>query len=266
MAEVRPNDQRGGETLKIRALVVEDEESFLGVLIAVLRASMRFTVEPAETGEDAVEAMKKSPFDLVILDHQLPGMSGLNVLQWMYEQKLEIPVIVLTGTGSENIAVEMMKLGAYDYLPKDRFDQQHFPVFAAGVYERFLFRKGKEQSASFELERESSSQTFEMLHQSIYSLTQTANTALATARLVLDESESSIEGMSPSVTRDQLRRNCEEMKQEYETIAMVTKSLIELTRLMFDRFSASRFPHPSSLPGTPEVRDTVPEKLRTKKD
>jgi len=240
MAEARANRNRAEESPKIRALVVEDEESFLGVLTAVLQASMRFTVEPAETGEDAVEAMKKQPFDLVILDHRLPGMSGLNVLQWMHEQKLDIPVIILTGAGSESIAVEMMKLGAYDYLPKEHFDQQHFPVFAAGVYERFLFRQAKEQSASFELGSASSVQTFEMLHQSIYSLTQTVNTALATVRLMLDESETSIDEMSSSGKKDQLRKNCEEMKQEYETISMVTKSFVELTRLMFNRFSAGR--------------------------
>ena len=108
---------------KIRVLIVEDEESFLDVLTKILQSTDRFTVVPFQTGEDALGALTTSQFDVVILDLKLPGMSGLNVLQWIHEQKLDTPVIVLTGTGSEFVAAETMKYGAYDYVTKDDYRQ-----------------------------------------------------------------------------------------------------------------------------------------------
>ena len=68
---------------KIRVLIVEDEESFLEVLINVLRSAKHFNVVPCQTGEAALEALRTSRFDVVVLDYHLPGMSGLNVVQWM---------------------------------------------------------------------------------------------------------------------------------------------------------------------------------------
>ena len=73
------------DSKKIRALVAEDEESFLRVLTAVLEATQRFEVYPCESGDEAVETLKRSQFDVIILDHKMPGMTGLNVLQWLHE-------------------------------------------------------------------------------------------------------------------------------------------------------------------------------------
>lgn len=227
------------ESSKIRALVIEDEESFLGVLTTVLQSTERFIVVPCETGEEAVENLRITQFDLVILDHKLPGMSGLNVLQWMHEQKMEIPVIMLTGAGSENIAVESMKLGAYDYLRKDQFDKHHFPIFAAGVYERYLFHKEKKLRAVLKKDRDRNYPSLEMLEKSIYSLTQNVNTALTAIALMTEDSQTLLERMVPSETKELLQKNYEEMKQEYVTVATVTKSIIELTRLMFSRYAGT---------------------------
>src|SRR5512146_2443903 len=150
-----------------KTLVADDEESFLGVLSSVLQATGQFEVTPCESGELAIRALSEGPFDLVILDHKMPGRSGLNVLQWMHEQKIETPVIILTGAGSENIAVEAMKLGAYDYIRKDQFDRQHFPITAYGAIERFLFRKEKEKREQTLRSHEKTLSSLESIHQTI---------------------------------------------------------------------------------------------------
>lgn len=116
---------------KPRILIAEDEESFLRVLITGLELTDRSIVYACESGDEAVEALKGSKYDVAILDHRMPGMTGLNVLQWMHEQKLDTLSIMLTGAGSENIAVEAMKLGACDHMRKD-----HFPILVQSVYER----------------------------------------------------------------------------------------------------------------------------------
>lgn len=66
----------------------------------------------------------------------------------MYEQKNETPVLMLTAAGTENIAVEAMKLGAYDYIKKDQLDLEHLPINLNGIYERYLFRKERENNQS----------------------------------------------------------------------------------------------------------------------
>jgi len=117
----------------------------------------------------------------------MPGKTGLNVLQWLHEQKLDLPVIMLTGAGSENITVEAMKLGAYDYIRKDQFDIEHFPIVVNGVYERFLFKKEHRELDARERQRNLAS--LELLKNSISSFSQIASTALTTIALLTDESE-----------------------------------------------------------------------------
>ena len=106
---VAPQDLANNDRTGV--LIAEDEGSFLEVPINVLHSAKRFTVVPCQTGEAALEVLRASRFDVEILDHILPGLSGLNILQWMNEQKLDTPVIMLTGTGSEHIAAETINLG-----------------------------------------------------------------------------------------------------------------------------------------------------------
>jgi CheY-like chemotaxis protein len=214
------------ESKKIRALVAEDEESFLRVLTAVLEATQRFEVYPCESGDEAVETLKRSQFDVIILDHKMPGMTGLNVLQWLHEQKSEIPVIMLTGAGSENIAVEAMKLGAYDYLKKDQFDKSHFPIFVNGVYERYLFRKDKERLENSEREQEKNLAALEVIVNSISSLSEIVQMTIAKLAFLADESEHLLRSHVQTEGRKQFEEHFQRLREELETLAYASKSMV----------------------------------------
>jgi signal transduction histidine kinase len=71
--------------------------------------------------EEALERIKENPssFDLVVTDHNLPGMSGLEFCQELLDRKISLPLVILTGGGSEHLAVEALKAGVDDYLIKD---------------------------------------------------------------------------------------------------------------------------------------------------
>jgi DNA-binding NtrC family response regulator len=97
-------------------LVVDDERAARFALRRVLEKEHR--VVEAETGEQALEALERERADLVVLDLNMPGMGGLAALEKMREHKDAPPVIVLTAHGSERVAVDAMKKGAADYLPK----------------------------------------------------------------------------------------------------------------------------------------------------
>jgi FixJ family two-component response regulator len=66
----------------------------------------------------------------------MPGTSGINVLQWMYGMKMDIPVIIITGYGSEEIALEAWKWGAKDYFVKGKSDMSQLPDLVLKVYKQ----------------------------------------------------------------------------------------------------------------------------------
>jgi DNA-binding NtrC family response regulator len=102
---------------KIRVLVVDDD-AVLRKLVSDQVARMGFDSAAAASGEEALDALSKSDFDVVLLDIRMPGLSGLDTLREV--RKLEDPpeVIMLTADTSLGTGLEAMRLGAYDYLTK----------------------------------------------------------------------------------------------------------------------------------------------------
>ncbi|MDO3388537.1 response regulator [Gilvimarinus sp. SDUM040013] len=79
-------------------------------------------ITEAEDGRTAIDLVKNRSFDCILLDYSLPGRDGLEILKRLRESNIKVPIIMLTGQGNEKIAVEAMKLGAQDYLPKSNID------------------------------------------------------------------------------------------------------------------------------------------------
>jgi len=231
----------------LRVLVAEDEESFLKVLTTVLESTKRFSVFPCEEGEEAVAALKRSHFDIVILDYKMPEMSGLNVLQWINEQKMDIPVIMLTGAGSENIAVEAMKLGAYDYIRKDSFDRNHFPVIVNGVYERYLFKKEKEQREAKARRLERGLEAFELLSDSFSSFAHELSAKVMTATQLTDAAERFLQPNLSPQGKEHLNAHLERIREEYKTIVTIGDSIVSLSKVMNDNYLRVQTMHRSEV-------------------
>ncbi|HKG15522.1 MAG TPA: sigma-54 dependent transcriptional regulator [Pyrinomonadaceae bacterium] len=102
---------------KIRVMVVDDD-AVLRKLVSDQVARMGFDSAAAASGEEALGALSKSDFDVMLLDIRMPGLSGLDALREV--RKLEDPpeVIMLTADTSLGTGLEAMRLGAYDYLTK----------------------------------------------------------------------------------------------------------------------------------------------------
>jgi CheY-like chemotaxis protein len=100
-----------------RSILVADDEK-------IIRDSLKdwfqdgYNVTTAETGEEAIELIKKHDFDVLILDVRLTGKSGLEVLKEVKEIKPQIKSIIITAYPSVELAVEAMKAGATDYIVK----------------------------------------------------------------------------------------------------------------------------------------------------
>jgi DNA-binding NtrC family response regulator len=102
---------------KIRLLIVDDEVKFLQSIAQ--RLQMRgLEVTTAVNGHEALDKARSQKFDLALLDLKMPGIDGRQVLEVLKRDHQWLEVIILTGHGSIDSAVECTKLGAFDYLPK----------------------------------------------------------------------------------------------------------------------------------------------------
>jgi DNA-binding NtrC family response regulator len=103
--------------MQYKILVIDDEPVLRDSLEVALKTS-GYEVLAARTGEEGLEWFKKENPDLVLLDHWLPGINGDEVLRKIKEGDTEIPIIIMTAQGSIEMAVNLMKMGAFDFLVK----------------------------------------------------------------------------------------------------------------------------------------------------
>ena len=100
-----------------KVLVVDDEKDFVEMFAMRLEDAGE-RVRKAYSGEEGLEVLAKSDIDVVILDIKMPGMDGIETLREIKRRFPLVEVILLTGHGAVDTAVEGMKLGAFDYLNK----------------------------------------------------------------------------------------------------------------------------------------------------
>ncbi|MBE9569500.1 MAG: response regulator [Proteobacteria bacterium] len=117
-------------------LVMEDDVSVAKGLEMVL-SEEGYDVNWAGTGELALEAFKQKRYDLLVADLRLPGIDGMEVIKRVKEEKPETEVIVITGYGTTATAVEAMKLGATEFLPKPFTEDQIKGAVGGALKEHF---------------------------------------------------------------------------------------------------------------------------------
>ena len=101
-----------------RVLVIDDSQDIRDFLVENILRPKGFEVLTASDGLMGLElAIAKEP-DLMITDQQMPGLTGLQVLQKLHERSIDIPAILITGEGSEDTAVRAFRLGIKDYIIK----------------------------------------------------------------------------------------------------------------------------------------------------
>ena len=102
---------------KVRVLIVDDEINFSSVVSEEL-TNEGFYVEQVSDGKDALKLLQQGEYDVVLLDINMPHLSGIDVLKKFQRDDLPPEFIMITGYASVQTAIEAMKLGAYDYITK----------------------------------------------------------------------------------------------------------------------------------------------------
>ena len=124
-------------------MIVDDDDGFRQALVhRFLRHD--FQVQDAADAEQAMSLAQRRDFDVAVFDMIMPGISGLELLERFKKSHADCEVIMLTGQGTIETAVEAMKLGAYDYLTKP-FPMKELEGLVRKAYERRQLKKENQQ-------------------------------------------------------------------------------------------------------------------------
>jgi sigma-B regulation protein RsbU (phosphoserine phosphatase) len=126
----------------IEALVVDDDPFSNVVLRTLLGPRGLHTVEVA-TGEAAIACLEQNQVDLIFLDVSLPGIDGLEVLDWIRQRRLDVAVVMTTAFGSEKVVIEAMRRGADDFIKKPVEAEEFYIVLNRAIARLELLRQNR---------------------------------------------------------------------------------------------------------------------------
>jgi len=147
---------------QITVLIVDDDEGIRNLLKRILEDA-GFGIDFAIDGEEAIEKFNANEFSIVLLDIYMPGMSGIEVLDWINEKKPNVCVVMVTAMADIQTAVEAMKKGAFDYITKP-FSQEDVLTKIKLAYSRKQ-KNLREQKRIISLEKKIMDQTSQLLQQ-----------------------------------------------------------------------------------------------------
>jgi DNA-binding NtrC family response regulator len=221
----------------LTVLLVDDEETFAGILAEQLREEYGFQTSFCTSGREAIEALQNARrgFDVVLLDYKMPDITGLNVLQWMHEQKNETPVVILTAAGSEAVAVEAMKLGAYDYLRKEHVDLARLALVVQATHERHLFRVAKQMEDERWNEIGLNNEATDKVRDVLNAFTPKINETFVEIAATIDTDAEAVLASLPQSTQQELRIVLGEIQRHVGWLETGVRGLLSLYRILYAR-------------------------------
>ncbi|HYY24799.1 MAG TPA: sigma-54 dependent transcriptional regulator [Candidatus Udaeobacter sp.] len=124
-------------------ILVADDDLYIQEALGDRLESLGYRVLKAGDGKEALEIIEQQDPQLVFLDIEMPGLKGLDVLREVRKREKDFPVIMITAYGSIDLAVEAMKEGAYDFIPKP-FKASHIALVVEKAMERQRLRREKD--------------------------------------------------------------------------------------------------------------------------
>lgn len=128
-------------------LIVDDEKNIRMTLEKSL-SSTGYEVETAINGENGLQKLEENEYPVILLDMKLPGINGIEVLRKINENNINTRVIMVTGYGNVETAVEAMKMGAVDYLRKP-FKPEEIKDLVKEVFKRYELENRQNEAETF---------------------------------------------------------------------------------------------------------------------
>lgn len=227
-----------GITTQANVLIVDDDEHFRKFFSAVMQDEFGHRTVTVPSGIEALEILRhgKAFFDIMFLDYFMPTMTGLEVMKAMREGRIDIPVVMLTGAGNESIAVEAMKLGAYDYLRKEAIDIPHLGAVIEATRERHMFRVARELEEEQAKEIILNKEATEKVRSVINAITPAMNSALADIAVELEiHARNALDGIPEGEQRTRIQSVFNELKRQGNVLESGIRGLLNLYQLVYAR-------------------------------
>ena len=131
--------------MSIKILLVEDNPDHIIFTKRILeKENGQFECDSASEAKEGLRKIVEENYDLILCDYRMPGFTALDMLREMHNKGKDMPLVVVTASGSEKVAVDLMKEGAYDYVVKDVSYENTLPAVVKRTIERFNERKERE--------------------------------------------------------------------------------------------------------------------------
>lgn len=144
-------------------LTIDDNDS-IRLSIASYLEDMGYNIFEACCGEDGIKIIENEKIDVILTDTHMPGLSGIDVLNYVNEHCPEIPIIVISGAGEIKFVVEALRAGAWDYIIKPIEDLDFLTYSINQVVKRFnLLKENKEKTKELKHKNKELNESIEML-------------------------------------------------------------------------------------------------------
>ncbi|HEX9912746.1 MAG TPA: response regulator [candidate division Zixibacteria bacterium] len=130
----------------LKILVADDNPDHVQLITEILNQELKAEVEGVTKGEECLKKVSQTRYNLLLLDYLFPKINGLDILKEIVEKDYDLPVIMITGHGSEKVAVEAMKAGAIDYIVKSEDGFQTLPSIVKRAIEKQQLKKRLKES------------------------------------------------------------------------------------------------------------------------
>lgn len=243
----------------LRILIIDDNQEFAAAVCSQLKADFGFTVVVVPNAKQAAERLQtlNVGIDVIVVDYEMPGMNGLEFLRWMKKSNNQTPVVMLTAAGSDVVAVEAMKLGAYDYVRKEQLDIKHFGHVLEATSERHRFRVTQEFDEEQLREIGLNKQATDKVRDVLNTITPPLNTALANIDYEIEVKGGEVLDALDSSSRQKVQSLFEEVLKEIRVLEMSVRGLLTLYRILYA--------HHKEEEEIDEIRKDVEETLRLKR-
>jgi len=135
-----------------KILVIDDNQAVLNFLKIFLLQTGKFQIQTLQDSAQAYNLLRNENFDVLLLDMDMPVVTGIDILKFINENKINITTIVLTGVEDIDLAISAMKLGTYDYMLKPIEEERLLKTIEAAFINRDLDKKGSDLSQRLSLE------------------------------------------------------------------------------------------------------------------
>ncbi|MBI1977029.1 MAG: response regulator [Candidatus Omnitrophica bacterium] len=221
----------------VRVLLVEDSGMDVEIVTRILAKNpyLECVVEVARSGEDALEKVKKTGFNVILCDFNMPGMNGLETLKKFHENQIGVPVIMVTGQRDQRIAAELMKEGAYDYVSKEEGYSVALPFVIQEALSKFQAKQEKERLEREILQKnaelEKVNEDLSRLNQMKSNFVSTASHELRTPLSIIRETTSLILEEEIGPLNDKQKMFLNNVKNQSDRLLRTVTDLLDLTKI-----------------------------------